>query len=210
MMSVLSRMLTTQRYRPRAANVGHATPVLHEVPLTEEVLPLLVTNARQLFVPTHLSRDGNARAGFSEVPVDDEPRLVYALALALLARYRHEGCPMAQGLAEANRWMRASKVLPSTVIASVSSVARRAGLPVEEVRRLQAKQGFVVQQEQTQMLALDLPDRMLLLCASAPELGQQVRVGDHVAVMLYRADRSVLLAVDDAQDAPPTSDGLDG
>ncbi len=199
MISVLSRMLTTQRYRPKAANVGHATPMLHEVTLGAETLPLMVTNARMQFVPTKLSQQSIARAGFSEVPIDKEPELFEQLLTALFRHY-HQGQPLAQGLAAACKKLQAAKMLPATVVASVTSVAKRSGLAEEEVRKLQELQGYVVQQGSTQMLALDLPDRMLVVLASPPELGIQVRVGDHVAVMIHRANAAVVMAVDDGLD----------
>jgi len=176
--SILSYLLTTERYRQRAASGGgFSVPVMSEREVPPTAQPLLVTNARGGFSPTVRNSEGYARFGFSPVPLGDEPRLFLALLdalwdLSVASNWENRFNTVSDALSH----MRASSFQPKSLVISEDLVASFSkdlgGVSVGEL-------------EGVRVLSAKLPLGSALLVTDPASFGVYTRVGDHLGLQLF-------------------------
>lgn len=195
--AALERMLRTERHRQRAApRGGFSTPGLCAVDVEQDAMPLLATNMRGRFLPTRASTEGQARFGFSEVPVGREGPLLNELHRTLCE------------LSAANQWgnrcsavavavgrLQSHGIEPKSLVISEAQVASILGAKtdLEVARRAMATQGYVAMVGTMQLLLSDLPDGSAFVAGSPAALGIYMRVGDHLGMLLQRVNRAIMV-----------------
>jgi hypothetical protein len=194
--SVLQRILYPERYQQRAAQTGFSTPVLQEIRLGEDALPLLASNMRGGFVPTRRSSEGNVRYGFSHCPLEDEPRLFESLFDALVTqsvkgRWGNRAATVSEGLARCRERGLQPRfiVIPDALLPEVVG----ASLSLDDAYKAQRTRGYATVIEDMQVLLADLPSGNALVSISPREVGCYTRVGDHLGILVQRVDRNLVM-----------------
>lgn len=199
-LTVLERILTTERYRRQAdisTGAGFAIPSMAERPLNVDQEPLVVTNMRGTFVPTRVSRvTGLARYGFSECLPEDEPVLLGELWRVLWALSVEQGWSnRCKNVAEAVGSMRGHGMEPRSVVVPYSLLEAfgTQTLSKQEADDLMVAQGYITNTEGVQVLAADLPVGKALVTALPALTGYYTRVDDRVGVMLLQTNQTLYL-----------------
>lgn len=173
MFSSLARIFITERHRQRAGHVGFSLPAMSEVELESEAEPFLATNMRRSFLRTRLSRDNQARFGFSECPITEEDSLVSALfrAIAQCSAYE-KWSNRASSVEEGLALMRTLGLEPKNVVLPKSTQLAIDGIT---------------------MLPSHLPAGSALITAAPQHTGSYTRVGDHLGILAQRVDRAFVV-----------------
>lgn len=196
--TVLERMLVTERERQRETLEGSlAFPGIHERVVSVGTDPIVVTNARGTFVQTkRRASDGVARTGFSDVPLEREGDLLAELYRVLWKWGAEQNWPnRCSTIAQARerlvdaRMLTISETLLETVVGDA--------LTTDDVSKLMAAQGYVVEVDGLRVLAGGLPDGAAMLSVAPVLLGFYTRTGEWLGIQIHRADRSILLVGDD-------------
>jgi hypothetical protein len=206
--SILGRVFVSERHNMRMPERLEASmrsgvsarPILNEVEVQDDVEPLLVTNADCRFVPTRVSRArGTARYAFSEVPLDDEPKMLAEMYMALLDASLSQGWSnRCNSVSEAVDRLRSSSIEPAFLIVPETVLPDICGPqydPAQTAGRMM-KQGYVAVVDKMKVLPADLSPGSALVLASPSFFGLYTRVGDYLGVMIQRADRSVMVVGD--------------
>lgn len=193
--TALERLLATERVRQRAARQGgFSIPALGERAADSTDGPFFVTNMRGTFLPTRPSREGVVRYGFSLVPVGHDDALLVELHRSLSSRSNWAGrCTNVQ---EAIHRLQANGMEPHTIIASPTLLAEiTPGLDVSldaAWARMRAQSEVAVVSGVTVLLA-DLPARAGFVAAMPALVGSYTRTGDHLGVVIQRADQALMV-----------------
>jgi hypothetical protein len=180
MFSILSQLFVTERHRPRSGGVGFSLPVFGEQTVKENIEPLLVTNMRNEFVQTQKSRDGYARYGFSECPLEKEEELFLKFFEALIREGHKNGWGnVTLTLSLALERMSQNGIYPSCLVMGNNN---------EEVNSTAFAKERV-------FIADSLPKPTALLVAQAPFAGTYNRIGDHVGVLAQHADKAFVVVL---------------
>jgi hypothetical protein len=202
-LSVLERLLVTERYRPRAAaGSGFSVPILLEREVGPEHEPLLVTNSRGLFVPTRRAAEGFARYAFFPCPLDEEDQLLVRLHAALWSEGEaagwtnraptlDRGMAVFRGLASAQ---------PSAVVVSQDAAALEGELSAEELDKLRKLRGHVAEIHGVRIYLAPLPAGCAIVAAAPKALGVYTRVGDHLGLQLLNVRRTLVVVKPDGVD----------
>jgi len=196
--SALEILLKTDRIRRRAdqsRGAGFAVPVLMEY--SDELCnaPFLSSNMRGTFLQTRLSRDGIVRFAPTFCPPGKEGPLMVELFRVLSEVSEREGWSnRCKDLTEAQDVMRSLGETPRALVVPPSTLEEACGeaMPVEQAERLMMMQGYVSRtSDGLLILASDLPEGKSLLASDS--VGAYVRSYDHVAVLIRKADRSLVM-----------------
>lgn len=197
--SALDRILATERVGRRTTSTHHggfAHPVLHERSVTLDEGPFVVSNKRGSFVQTRRRQDGTIWAGFSDVPVGGEGTFLRELYLSLwrisVESAWHNRC---SALSEASPVMTSLGFSPRCVIVPHDLLTEACGndLTAQDADRLMLAQGYVAKVGEAFVLAGDLPAGAALVTTMPSVVGTYTRTDQSLAVMLFRADRAVVL-----------------
>lgn len=197
--SALEIALGTERVRQQAAvkGAGFAQPVLCEQPVRPEEAPFLATNLRGSFLLTPRSRDGVARFAFTECPLGTEGVLVSNLYDALWKISVQQGWSnRCNTLSQAKARMEALGVQPRACIVGLPFLEEAGELTEEDADKLMMFKGYVAEVEGVRALVSGLSAGRAILMASPSQVGDYVRVGDYLGVLICQADRSVVLVGD--------------
>lgn len=86
-LSVLEKVLLTERFRPKMGSVGHATPLLCEYPIEETVSDCWGTNLQGSLLPVRRGSSGTIRHAFYPCPLGEEDRTLPGLVSKLEDAY---------------------------------------------------------------------------------------------------------------------------
>ncbi len=193
---IFSKILTVERYRQKIHSTGLCLPTLCEQEVDLLDTPLVVSNMRGSFVQTKRSQDGIARFAFSECPLELEG--------ALLARFFQ----VLWGLSEQNGWsnrytsisgaVRGFKKIGMPAVSLVISphaLKKICGtsLDLDEIDKMMAIKGFVSEVDGLRVLVTDLPRNQSMLISEPSLAGVCTRVGNHLGVLVRRADQTIAL-----------------
>lgn len=179
--TVLERLLTTERYRPRMNRAssqqgsGYAVPALGEWGVKPGSGILLATNMRGALRVTRASQQNIARFGFTECSTEDEIRLLLELLVVMTT------------LAVPGE--------PSPRCTSIQEALLSLGQTGMEARTLVVPEGEVPtgMPDQLQVLTAELPAGTALVAVPPVHTGIYTRVGDHLGLLLrYSAFRVVV------------------
>ena len=193
--TALERLLATERVRQRAARQGgFSLPALGERAAAPTDGPFFVTNMRGTFLPTRPSREGIVRYGFSPVPVGQDDLLLVELNRVLSSRPNWSGrCTNVQ---EAIHRLQANGMEPHAIVASPKLLVEiTPGLDVsldDAWAAMRARSEVAVVSGVTVLLA-NLPERAGFVAAMPALVGSYVRTGDHLGVVLQRADQALMV-----------------
>jgi hypothetical protein len=155
-------------------------PLLSQVDLDpreiKTITPLLVTNARFTFMRTEVSKNGYARFGFTECPVDREEGLLLEFHRVLVAESSRNGwgCSVPsfqEGLVR----MKTVGATPKFVVMS-----KEEPLPVPD--------GLIP-------LTCGFPPGVALISVRPEDAGLYTRVGDYVGVMAKRVNLAFVAVI---------------
>jgi hypothetical protein len=172
--------------------VGFSLPAFGEQLLEENVEPLLVTNMRNEFVQTRMSRDGYVRYGFSECPLEKEEELFLKFFETLICEGRKNGWEnTTPTLSLALERMSQNGISPTCLAMEINSneeissivFAKTPDTPPPLVTKYGVKRVFI---------AASLPKPTALLVAQAPFAGVYNRIGDHVGILAQHADKAFI------------------
>lgn len=206
--SILSRVLVCERHNMRMPEKVEASmrsgvstrPLFNEVVVSEDVEPLLVTNADRRFVPTRRSSTrGVARFGFSEVSLDEEPAILAEMYMSLLdISLSHGWSNRCNSVSEAVDRLRGSSIEPAFLIVPESVLPDICGPQYDAAQTAgrMMRQGYVAVVDKMKVLPADLSPGSALVLAAPSFFGLYTRVGDYLGVMIQRADRSVMVVGD--------------
>lgn len=191
--SVLERLLLTERYRPRdAPRGGFSVPMMLERSVIPEHEPLVVSNTRGSFVQTRRTKEGTARYAFFECRLEDEGSVLGRLFSAMQSVASTPGWPStAASVSEAL----ARFPLAKSIVLSESLVAKMLGdaYPLDQVRALMGLQGYLAIVEGRQVLAhASIPQGCAIVTASPQALGVYTRVGDYLGLQLLNVRQTIL------------------
>lgn len=196
-MKVLSNILRPERFRQRIASsasgtlAGHnlTVPALSELKTSYE--PFLVTNMRRTFVPTRCSKEGIARYGFSEIPLDEEDSVIVELFSSLLSiGSQKQWGNRSSSIGEALSTMRGRGLEPKFLIASRQDIGA-SDAEEKKFERLALLQGHIAELDNLQVLLSDLPKGSAMVTVSPALLGIYTRVGDYLGVLIQKADQFI-------------------
>lgn len=201
----------TERIPRRATLHGDfAHPILHERAVEPVDGPFVVTNKRGSFVQTRRRPDGTIWAGFSEVPIGTESTLARALISSLWRISAENGWGnRCSSLGEAPARMQTLGFEPRSIIVPVSLLKEACGedVSVEDAEKLMLGQGHVAKVGEMFVLAADLPQGVAIVVAATSLVGTYTRSDEALAIMLFRADRAIVL-VDQAETKEPPVHGV--
>lgn len=201
MWSILERLLATERYPRRAAvSGGFARPTLFERAAPEGGAPFVASNARGGFLPVRASATGYIRSGFSEVDLGEEEAFFAELYRALWALSVQHGWPnRCTSISEAIARMGTFGLVPRFLAAPLSLLreACNRDVPSEEAEELMKSQGFIAEVDELRVLLAPQLAPSTAVLATLPNLvGAYTRVDDWLSLLLYRADRAMVLVGD--------------
>jgi hypothetical protein len=195
--TALERILTTERFRQRAArNGGFSTPSLGYVALEPNSVPILVTNARGSFALTRTNKEGFAPFGFTACSIADEGALLLELHRTLRSISVREGWNnRCKGIPEAVERLRNSGIEPKSLVVSGEDLRAILGekYDAETVSRTMAVQGYVTVVDGMQVLLSDLPTGSALVAASPTVVGVYTRVADHLGLLFRQVNRLMMV-----------------
>lgn len=170
MLTLLSHLFVTERYRRRAANVGHSMPLASEVDINDRSIePLMITSTRGTFLESRVARGGYVRFGFSECGLDQEAGLIQEFHRVLISCAKMNGWSCVSNTVNgALSLMRGNGVRPGHIAAG----PWLSDLEFDGVKVLDA--GF--------------PQGSALLVAEPSSAGLHTRVGDYVGVLAYKVN----------------------
>jgi hypothetical protein len=173
---------------------------MNEIPVEEDVEPLLVTNAARRFVPTIRSKTrGIARYAFSDVPLEDEPALFAELYMSLLEASLVNGWKnRCSSVVEAVDRLAADDFEPGFLMVSAEKIPDICGPDYDSavVEQLMMTQGYVTVVNGIKVLPAELSPDAAVVTASPEMLGLYTRVGDFLGIMLQRVNRSIMVVGD--------------
>lgn len=186
-LSVLAHLLSTERYRQRAAPLGgFSTPVMLEREVPEGLESILATNARGSFMPTRRNQEGVARYGFFVCPLEREEDVLLRLfetvwSMSLSGSWGNRFSSVAEAVAA----MRATSLPPKTIIIPSSSASALCG------QELPAGRITVV--DGVQVVTSSLPEGSAIVATIPAALGVYTRVGDHLGLQLYNLQQTLMV-----------------
>jgi hypothetical protein len=173
MLSLFAHLFVAERHRQRAGEVGFAVPAFSEIEVGDaNIEPLLATNMRGTFLRTRVARQGYARFGFSECPIEAEGKLLGEFYRVLVWAARHE------------QWQN----LTSSEDQALTRIRELGFMPKIVVRAEGAPESAVP--EGVYKVVADLPPGASLVVAPAPQAGLYTRVGEHMGLLAYHVDRA--------------------
>lgn len=200
--SALERILETDRIRQQTAvktMAGKARPVLYETEVGPDDLPLLSSNLRGSFLLTPRSRDGTARFAFTECPLGSEDQLLnelYEVLWRMSVQYEWANRCTSIGAAKAR--MESLGLRPKAFILGPSFLEEAAGnITEDDADKLMMMQGHIAEVEGVMALAANLLPGRAILATTPSQVGDYVRVGDYVGILIHQADRSLVLVGDE-------------
>ncbi len=202
MWTILEQILATERVHRRAGSGDFARPFLHERPIPEEAAPVVVSNAKGAFVTGVRSQNGIVRAGFAEVPPESEPQVLSALFhtlwdLSVVQQWPNRCTSLKEAprkLASFGFDVKCVVVAPNLLVEACGGEDQR----LDSARHPQVQQafgrGYAAEVDGVRILvASELPAGTALALALPPLVGTYVRTDHHLALMVYRADRALVL-----------------
>lgn len=209
--SALERMLYVERFHrksstgwersPTGTHGDFRVPILQECTLPPDAGPFIATNRRGSLVLTSRSKDGVVRFAFTKCPLEDEWLLLGELYRVLWQlSTEHEWPTRCNSISEAKSRMEASGVKPKHLVVPVPLLEEVCGtaFSVVDAEKMMAMQGFITEVDGLQVLAANLENKAALLSAEAPFAGMYTRVDDWLAILVQRANRSVMLVSKEA------------
>lgn len=199
--STLERVLIPERSPRKAGMSGEfAYPVIGERESNPSEAPFVVTNARGSFVETRLSKASRVRYGFIEALPGEEGPLLPELHRVLWKISESYGWSnRCKSLRDALDRMARSGVKPYAMVLPMSLLRRvsDAGLDETDVERLMLTKGHVTKVDDVLVLvSTSLPEGAALVTATPGFTGFYTRVDDRLAVLIQKADRSVMVVRD--------------
>lgn len=196
-LSAFEGFLVPERSRRKAArDGGFAVPAYQERPVELEDAPFLVTNARGSFVQPGVSREKMLRYGFSECPLDEEPRLLAELYRVLWGLSESSGWSnRCTSIAQAKHLLESFGLLPRTLIVPFATLHEVCGqeITLSDANKLILAQGCVAEVGGIRIFYSSLPSGQMILGTAPPLVGIATRIDDHVGLVLQRIHQSVVL-----------------
>jgi hypothetical protein len=151
---------------------------------------------RSSFVQTKRSQEGLVRYAFSECPLEREG--------ALFSKFFSDLWGLSSDNAWSNRYSSISEALRGfkrgglpAVSLVISPMALKkicgATLDLDEIDKIMAIKGYVSEVEGLRVLVTDLPQHQSVLITEPSLAGNCTRVGDHLGLLVRRADQTVAL-----------------
>lgn len=183
--SALETLLVTERHRQRAGMGGEfAVPVMFERDCEKNAGPFMVTNTKGVFVTTRPLPNGKVRYGMTPCQTTEEDRILTHLHTVLPIR-----CPSIQ---DATADLRMNGMEAKSVIVSLSLAVSVCGITEEEATKAMESRGFAAEVTGLRVLLAALPLGTAIVAADPALVGVYTRVGDHLGVLLQRADRAIV------------------
>lgn len=199
-MTVLSTLLSPERYRPRlakAAGNNLNVPVMAELRygVGEVVDPVLVTNMRGSVVSTRKSSEGVVRYGFSEIPLEDEDTFITKMYQCIQeASVRLGWSNRCVTALDGIQKMRSLGLEPKYVVLPKGEFTEQEG---KDAERLTLAQGHVTDLDGVQVLLASLPKGASIVTATPALVGVYTRVGEGLGMLLQRVDQTVMVGACD-------------
>lgn len=206
--SVLERLFVPERVPGRVSVRGGdlARPVIHERAVEVEDAPFVVTSMRKTFTPTRRRPDGTLWAGFADVSVSEEGLLTRELYDSLW-RISTENAwsNRCRALGEATPRMQTLGFQPWSLTVPVTLLKEACGadLSVQDAEKLMLGQGYITRLGDLFVMAADLAEGQAILTAAPKVVGTYTRARDALALMVFRADRAVVLVGKAETEEPP-------
>jgi len=195
--SAFEGFLVPERSRRKAArDGGFAVPAYLERPVEPEDAPFLVTNARRSFVQPVVSREKVLRYGFSECPLDEEPRLLAEFYRTLWALSDISGwANRCTSIAQAKHRLESFGLLPRTLIVPFVTLHEVCGreISLDDAIKLIIAQGHVAEVDGIRIFFSDLPPGQMILGTAPTLVGVATRIDDHVGLVFQRIHQAVIL-----------------
>ncbi len=193
---VLERLLVAERRKQRGANVGFSVPALEERSASQEDGPFFVTNMRGQFLPTRVSSAGMVRFGFSQIPPEDDDKLLVPLHRTISSQEPAKRCTT---IKEAAERLRTSGFDVRSVVLPESWLPEICGpdFDTSNAKTLMEKQGYVTKVEEAQVLVADLPSDLAFVAAAPALVGVYTRIADYLGLLVFRANRAIVAVTRD-------------
>lgn len=195
MFTVLERLLVTERHHQRASRGGgFSIPAMTERLVEPAAAPLLALNMNRTFLPSRPSRDGMGRFGFSHVPVGQDDTLLPEIHRVVTDLAHKNGWSNRCGsVGEALRCMSGFGFEPYAVVVGSGRLSEVApDLSLGDAQGAMRSRGSLGESYPLVFLA-DLPENTALVTAPPTILGNYVRVGEALGVLLQRANQAIVV-----------------
>ncbi len=193
-LSILERVLTSQRAERRMVGVGeYVPPVAAQVSCAADTGPWLSTSSKGVLTPTS-HRGNHVLQAFFECYLEEEDDLLGKWFDQLKAHSETFGWSnRAPTPAAGVKTMLAMGVQPKFLVMPFEDM--NLGISEEAADKVSLSKGCVVETEGLKVISARhaLPSGCAMLFADRAETGHYTRVADFLAITLCRADRSVLL-----------------
>jgi hypothetical protein len=158
--------------------------------------PLVVSNMRSSFVQTRRSQEGTVRYAFSECPLESEG--------LLFARFFSDLWDLSLKNGWSNRFSSIGGAVRSfkrqglpvvSLVISPMALKKICGstLDLDEIDKIMALKGYVSEVEGLKVLVSDLSSNRSVLVTEPVLAGNCTRVGNHLGVLVRRADQTIAL-----------------
>jgi len=203
-LSVLERMLSVDRHRPKMVDVGVFTsPVATKFASAPSEGPWVTSLSSGKFTLTRPNKDGDVGQAFFERAPDEEDSLLGELYRTLWAlSVKHGWRNRCSSIEEAVPRMLAFGLQPKILAVPFETLRSIVGteLTEEEADKITLAKGYVTQVSGVQVISArqGLPRNAAMLSALPTLVGHYTRIREHVGVTILQADRSLILVGEDA------------
>lgn len=198
LVSVLDKLLIVDRERRRASKYGgFSSPAFHERAVAASDGPFFVTNMRSSFVPTRMRQGDVVWAGFSECPIEAEDLVLRTLYDTLWQHSTTQGwANRCSSIALAMEAMQDRGLQPKALVVPFGLLKEACGseISVEDAAKLMFAQGYVAESNGVRIYpCTQLPEGAAIVVAAPQLTGAYVRIDAFLAVVIQKADCSVVL-----------------
>lgn len=193
--SALEKILCVERHRRRSTSAGPSNAVCHTRAVKGDDGPFIVTSSKG-FLQTRRREGDEIWAGFLSCDLEEETlllklffRQVWNISVQADWGNRCSSLTDAMDLAALLGFEPFGIVIPISDLKEVSGEA----LTLEEAEKLMRYQGFVAKVQNVHVFVADLDPGTALVTSDPAELGTYLRTDDALAIMIFRADRRLIL-----------------
>lgn len=193
--SALEKILTVDRHRRRSTAGGLSNALFHTRTVVLDEAPFVVTSSKG-FVQTRRRDEGEIWSGFLECPLEEETLLLKLLFRQLWTISANAGWSnRCSSLADAMDLAALFGFKPFGIVVPISDLKEVSGeaLSLEEAEKLMRYRGFVAKTGDVHIFVGDLDVGTAIVTSEPEQLGSYLRTDDSLSVMLFRADRRLIL-----------------